>query len=101
MTSTQTLNTNTKNFDWWLDNFVESSFVESSAGVHDTVAVAADGILVAMSQSANRPVPSGWPRRFSAGSSGPSRGAGRALGWEPVHQVVIGMEGGYLFVSSI
>ncbi len=80
MTSTQTLNTDAKNFDWWLDNFVESSFVESSAGVHDAVAVAADGILVAMSQSVDRAGAERLAATFPGSSARPGVPAGPSGG---------------------
>jgi hypothetical protein len=32
---------------------------------------------------------------------GLSRGASKAFGWEPVRQIIVAMEGGYLFVSTI
>ena len=95
MTSTGTLSADVKNFNWLLDNFVESS-----AGVHDAVAVSSDGLLMAMSQTVDR----AGAERLAAiisGIVGLSKGAAKAFGWEPVHQVVIAMEGGYLFVSSI
>jgi hypothetical protein len=38
---------------------------------------------------------------ITSGMVGLSKGTAKAFGWEPVHQVIIAMEGGYLFVSSI
>ena len=93
--STDTLGSDVKNFNWLLDNFVESS-----AGVCDAVAVSSDGLLMAMSRTLDR---SGAEKLAAiiSGMVGLSRGAAKAFGWEPVHQVVTAMEGGYLFVSSI
>ncbi len=93
--STETLASDVKNFNWLLDNFVESS-----AGVCDAVAVSSDGLLMAMSRTLDR---SGAERLAAiiSGMVALSRGAAKAFGWEPVHQVVTAMEGGYLFVSSI
>jgi predicted regulator of Ras-like GTPase activity (Roadblock/LC7/MglB family) len=36
-----------------------------------------------------------------SGTVGLSRGAAKAFGWEPVRQIIIAMEGGYLFLSTI
>src|SRR5579875_2266397 len=93
--STDTLSTDVKNFNWLLDNFVETS-----AGVCDAVAVSSDGLLMAMSHTLDR---SGAERvaAIISGMVGLSKGAAKAFGWEPVHQVVVAMDGGYLFVSSI
>jgi uncharacterized protein len=93
--STETLASDLKNFNWLLDNFCESS-----AGVHDAVAVSADGLLMAMSRSLERTAAEKLAAIIS-GMVGLSRGAAKAFGWEPVHQVVTAMEGGFLFVSSI
>ncbi|HET9058708.1 MAG TPA: roadblock/LC7 domain-containing protein [Acidimicrobiales bacterium] len=93
--STQTLSTEAKNFNWLLDNFVENS-----AGVCDAVAVSSDGLLMAMSHTLDR---AGAERvaAIISGTVGLSKGAAKAFGWEPVHQVIVAMEGGYMFISSI
>lgn len=93
--STETLTTDAKNFNWLLDNFVETS-----AGVCDAVAVSSDGLLMAMSHTLDR---AGAERvaAIISGMVGLSRGAAKAFGWEPVHQVIVAMDGGYLFVSTI
>jgi hypothetical protein len=93
--STDTLSNEVKNFNWMLDNFVEKS-----AGVCDAVAVSSDGLLMAMSHTLDR---AGAERvaAIISGMVGLSRGAAKAFGWEPVRQIVIAMEGGYLFLSTI
>jgi uncharacterized protein len=93
--STETLTTDVKNFNWLLDNFVGSS-----AGVCDAVAVSSDGLLMAMSHTLDR---AGAERvaAIISGLVGLSRGAAKAFGWEPVRQVVVAMDGGFLFVSAI
>ncbi len=93
--STDTLSNEVKNFNWMLDNFVESS-----AGVCDAVAVSSDGLLMAMSHTLDR---AGAERvaAIISGMVGLSRGAAKAFGWEPVRQIIVAMEGGYLFLSSI
>jgi predicted regulator of Ras-like GTPase activity (Roadblock/LC7/MglB family) len=84
-----------RNFGWLLDNFVSSS-----AGVCDAVAVSSDGLLMAMSSSLER---SGAERLAAiiSGLVSLSRGAARAFDWAPLHQVIVAMDGGFLFVSSI
>ena len=47
--SSDTLTTDVRNFNWLLDNFVQSS-----AGVCDAVAVSSDGLLMAMSHTLDR-----------------------------------------------
>jgi predicted regulator of Ras-like GTPase activity (Roadblock/LC7/MglB family) len=93
--SMETLSAEVRNFNWLLDNFVEGS-----AGVCDAVAVSSDGLLMAMSHTLDR---TGAERVAAviSGLVGLSKGAAKAFGWEPVHQVVVAMDGGYLFVSSI
>ena len=93
--SSDTLSTDVKNFNWLLDNFVQSS-----AGVCDAVAVSSDGLLLAMSHTLDR---AGAERvaAIISGMVGLSRGAAKAFGWQPVQQIIIAMDGGYLFVSSI
>jgi len=93
--TTGTLSNDVRNFNWLLDNFVQTS-----AGVCDAVAVSSDGLLMAMSHTLDR---EGAERvaAIISGMVGLSRGASKAFGWEPVHQIVVAMHGGYLFVSSI
>jgi predicted regulator of Ras-like GTPase activity (Roadblock/LC7/MglB family) len=93
--SSGTLSNDVRNFNWLLDNFVQTS-----AGVCDAVAVSSDGLLMAMSHTLDR---EGAERvaAIISGMVGLSRGAAKAFGWQPVHQIVVAMQGGYLFVSSI
>jgi uncharacterized protein len=93
--TTSTSSTDVKNFNWLLDNFVDSS-----AGVCDAVTVSSDGLLMAMSRSLDRTGAEKLAAIIS-GLVGLSRGAAKAFGWQPVDQVVIAMDGGYLFVFSI
>src|SRR6202030_57934 len=87
--------TDVKNFNWLLDNFVTSS-----AGVCDAVAVSSDGLLMAMSRTLDR---AGGERvaAIISGLVSLGRGASRSFGFEPLNQVIVVMDGGYLFVSSI
>jgi len=91
----ETLVSDVRNFNWVLNNFVETS-----AGVCDAVAVSSDGLLMAMSQTLDR---AGAERvaAIISGLVGLGRGAARSFGFEPLNQVIVAMDGGYLFVSSI
>jgi predicted regulator of Ras-like GTPase activity (Roadblock/LC7/MglB family) len=92
---TESLSDDVQSFNWLLNQFVSSS-----AGVCDAVAVSSDGLLIAMSDSLSR---SGAERvaAIIAGMVGLGRGAARAFGFDPLLQVIVAMDGGYLFVSSI
>ncbi|HYA44516.1 MAG TPA: roadblock/LC7 domain-containing protein [Acidimicrobiales bacterium] len=93
--SMETLSEDVTNFNWLLDNFVSSS-----SGVSDAIAVSSDGLLMAMSRTLDR----NGAEKIAAiisGMVGLSRGAAKAFGWEPVHQIIVAMDGGYLFISSI
>lgn len=83
------------NFNWLLNNFVDSS-----AGVCDAVAVSSDGLLMAMSRTLDR-AGAEQVAAIISGLVGLGRGTARAFGFEPLEQVVVAMQGGYLFVSSI
>ncbi len=92
---TDVLSTDVKNFNWLLDNFVERS-----AGVCDAVAVSSDGLLMAMSHTLDR-AGAELVAAIISGLVSLAKGSAKAFGWEPVHQVIVAMDGGYLFVSSI
>ena len=83
------------NFNWLLN-----SFVDSSAGVTDAVAVSSDGLLMAMSKTLDR-ASAEQVAAIISGLVGLGRGAARAFGFDPLQQVIIAMDGGYLFVSAI
>lgn len=82
-------------FNWLLNNFVESS-----AGVCDAVAVSSDGLLMAMSRTLDR-ASAEQVAAIISGLVGLGRGAARAFGFEPLNQLIVAMDGGFLFVSSI
>lgn len=84
-----------RNFNWLLVNFVRNT-----SGVHETIAVSSDGFLLASSSNSSRP----GVEQFAAIISGVTsltNGAGHLLDCGHVEQVVIEMERGLLFVSSI
>lgn len=84
-----------RNFNWLLSNFVRST-----AGTREAVAVSSDGFLLASSASP----PRDGAEQFAAIISGVTsltNGAGDILRCGRVEQVVIEMEDGLLFISSI
>lgn len=84
-----------RNFNWLLVNFVRNT-----ASVREAIAVSSDGFLLASSTSPER----AGVEQFAAIISGVTsltNGAGHLLDCGRVEQVVIEMEGGLLFVSSI
>ncbi|MDZ7675232.1 MAG: roadblock/LC7 domain-containing protein [Acidimicrobiales bacterium] len=82
-------------FSWMLD-----SFVEQTAGVTDAIAVSSDGLLMAMSKTLGRD----GAEQLAAIVSGIvslGQGAATCFGFGGLQQVIIAMNGGYAFVSSI
>jgi predicted regulator of Ras-like GTPase activity (Roadblock/LC7/MglB family) len=82
-------------FNWLLD-----SFTSSTAGVREAIAVSADGLLMAMSNIADR----ANAERLAAVVSGLTSLAGGAANWYSLgglNRVVIDMTGGYLLVTAI
>lgn len=84
-----------KNFNWLIDDFVNST-----AGVTDSIAVSSDGLLIASSRSLERQ-DAEQVAAIVTGMVSLSDGASRAFGFEGLRQVIVSMHGGYLFVSSI
>lgn len=95
MTDQQTLSQDVRNFNWLLNGFVEKT-----AGVSDAVTVSSDGLLMAMSSSLDR----GSAEQLAAIISGLvslGNGASSCFGFEGLEQVIVAMNGGFLFVSAI
>ena len=84
-----------KNFNWLIDDFVNST-----AGVTDAIAVSSDGLLIAASRSLERQ-DAEQVAAIVTGMVSLSEGASRAFGFEGLQQVIVSMRGGYMFVSSI
>ena len=81
-------------------NWLLSSFAENTTGVEQSICVSADGLLMAMSSSLDR----GSADKLAAIVSGLrslSDGASRVMGRGGVSQVIVEMQEGYLFASSI
>jgi len=89
------LSANAQNVNWLLANFTDNDvFVEQ------TIAVSSDGLLMAASSSLDR----GSDDRLAAVVSGLrslSEGGARVMGKGSVNQVIVEMDHGYLFVTSI
>ena len=84
-----------RDFSWMLNNFVDQT-----AGVTDAIAVSSDGLLMAMSESLDRD----GAEQLAAIVSGLvslGQGAATCFGFGGLQQVIIAMDGGFAFVSSI
>ena len=95
MAVSRALSANAQNVNWLLANFTDNDvFVEQ------TIAVSSDGLLMAASSSLDR----GSDDRLAAVVSGLrslSEGGARVMGKGSVNQVIVEMDHGYLFVTSI
>lgn len=89
------LSANAQNVNWLLSNFTDND-----AFIEQTIAVSSDGLLMAASSSLDR----ASDDRLAAVVSGLrslAEGGSRVMGKGSVNQVIIEMDHGYLFVSSI
>jgi len=84
-----------RNFNWLL-----SSFVDATPGVTDAVAVSSDGLLMAMSSSLER-AGAEQLSAIIAGMTSLAESTARCFALGALEQVIIAMEEGYLFVSSV
>lgn len=90
-----TLSTEAANFSWLLGNFVKSV-----PGVHHTLVVSADGLLMAMSDELGREQGDQLAAIVS-GLSSLTRGAARELGGGAVRQSIVEMDHLFLFTTAI
>lgn len=90
-----TLSPEAANFDWLLGNFVASV-----PGVHHTLVVSADGLLMAMSNELDR-AEGDRMAAIVSGLSSLTRGAARQLGAGNVRQAVVEMDTLFLFTTSV
>lgn len=95
MSQQQQMSTDARNVNWLVQNFVDRV-----PGVRFAVVVSSDGLVMAMS--------GGLPResadRFAAVASGLiglANGAAGPFGGGTVHEVIIEMSNGFLFVTGI
>jgi uncharacterized protein len=82
-------------FNWLLD-----TFVRTTAGVSDAVAVSSDGLLMAQSDTLDRQ----GAHQVAAIISGLvslGHSTGRCLDLDSLDQIIVAMEGGYLHVTTI
>src|SRR5258705_10564255 len=84
-----------RNFNWLL-----SSFVDATPGVTDAVAVSSDGLLMAMSSSLDR-AGAEQLSAIIAGMTSLAESTARCFALGGLEQVIVAMEEGYLFVSSV
>lgn len=89
------LSAEAQNMNWLLE-----SFTERVTGVIDAIAVSADGLLMAMSSGIGR---SGADQlaAVTSGLTSLTQGAARCFGGGNVNQVVVELDGGYMFFMSI
>jgi uncharacterized protein len=93
--SQQTMSEGARSFNWLVNGFVEKT-----AGVTDTVAVSADGLLMAMSSSLSREAAEHLAAIIS-GMVSLGNGTSGVFGFDGLEQVIVAMRRGYLFVSAI
>ena len=92
---TTTLSTDARNFNWLLNNFIEST-----TGVTDAVAVSSDGLLMAMSNTLDR-ASAEKVAAIISGFVSLGHGASVTFAFEGLDQIIVAMRQGFLFVSSI
>ena len=92
---TTTLSTQAQNFNWLLSNFTEND-----AFVEHTIAVSADGLLMATSSQLDRSASDRLAAVVSGMRSLGDSGA-MVMGKGNLNQVIVEMDHGYLFVSAI
>lgn len=81
-------------------NWLVSNFVESTAEVEEAVAVSSDGLLMAMSANLDRSAADQMAAIVS-GLRSLADGAARVTGRGGLHQAIVEMSDGFLFVTAI
>ena len=84
-----------KNFNWLL-----LQFVDSTDGVQEAIAVSSDGLLLAASAGRQRENVDQFAAIIS-GLISLTGGAATCFEFDEVEQVIVEMDGGYLFVTTI
>ena len=95
MTVQHELSAQARNFNWLL-----TSFVDGTSGVTLAVAVSSDGLLMAMSNSIDRATAEQLSA-IIAGMASLGHSTARCFGLGGLDQVIIALQGGFLFVSSV
>jgi uncharacterized protein len=81
-------------------NWLMSSFVESTAGVDQAIAVSSDGLLMAISSNLDR-ANADKMAAIVTGMRSLSDGAARVLAKGGLNQVIVEMSDAYMFVAAI
>jgi uncharacterized protein len=81
-------------------NWLMSSFVESTSGVDQAIAVSSDGLLMAISSNLDR-ANADKMAAIVTGMRSLSDGAARVLAKGGLNQVIVEMSDAYLFVAAI
>jgi predicted regulator of Ras-like GTPase activity (Roadblock/LC7/MglB family) len=81
-------------------NWLLNTFVKETSGVSDAVAVSADGLLMARSDSLDE-AGADQVAAIISGFVSLGQGAVRCFAFNDLNQIIIAMKGGYLFVSAI
>ena len=89
------LSAEAQNFNWLVDNFVDTA-----AGVTDAVVVSSDGLLMAMSRSLGRD-DAEHVSAIVTGFVSLGQSTSACFDFHGLNQVIVAMNSGYLFVSSI
>jgi predicted regulator of Ras-like GTPase activity (Roadblock/LC7/MglB family) len=91
---------NTKNHDVEEFNWLLNGFVRDAGGVSDALTVSTDGLLMAHSDSLD---PQGAHQAAAIVSALVSLGqsAHRCLGFEALEQVIVAMDGGFLYLTAM
>lgn len=84
-----------KNFNWLL-----VQFVENTDGVQEAIAVSSDGLLLAASAGRQRENVDQFAAIIS-GLISLTGGAANCFDFDDVEQIIVEMQGGYLFVTTI
>ena len=81
-------------------NWLLNTFVEESSGVTDAVAVSSDGLLMAKSATLDE-AGADQVAAIISGFVSLGHGAVRCFAFNELNQIIVAMQGGYLFVSAM
>jgi len=86
---------NSPDLDWLI-----TSFVERIPGVNSVVVLSTDGLVLALSDRLDRDT-ADTLAAVTSGLASLTAGAARHMGAGNVNQVIVEMDGGYLFVTTV
>jgi uncharacterized protein len=81
-------------------NWLLNTFVEETSGVTDAVAVSSDGLLMAKSETLDE-AGADQVAAIISGFVSLGHGAVRCFAFNDLNQIIVAMQGGYLFVSAM